>query len=636
MSERRENFGQEFERTQPERAINRMDVLHPTEKLPESVKFARELREDLKGFVEAEGWPELPEGIESVDDLFAVGRAVVGEYWKQSAGKRLARRCRSWAKKIDDEDEEGRAAKLLLQRPAKLEETLRIQQIGALETIREEQPEAWQTLVMVSSERQLAVLALVRHWTKEQLSDAQIEKMGINRDELELFLDAAGILGKYIDHAYVKQIEIADIPGGQDTTPLDIQHKRKTGEDELGGAECLYDYRVVPGGRQRSVIKIKTYSEVFPFEWPKIVSRIEMLAKRTSGLLEQGRLPESYQGLPEYLSHVAGLYGSDVKRPGELEEAWGELYQSGSELAEKGCPLMLIAQGTPGVAGEADKVDVELRFGLQTRETKAAQGTVKKFGKFACQLNKQYADSLDELPPAQKIVLNIQPLAFGPNLYCVTRGETSETKVVIHTNPVVDMAMMKELPLLEKLKLIGLTDAESYKIAALIETILHEFGHTVMPTEDKQIEKRIGDNDAIDELKADAVGMLLLARGMEQSPALRKIAGRQLIAKLGTIATYLTDKSSAANSSGEPYYLAGAAQLVALLESGALVESNGRYVITDATRGIQALAELGDSILQRFYVDKNSTPEAVAEYFKSLRQLKHSLRLKRFVTALRG
>ncbi|MBN2585620.1 hypothetical protein JXA59_03170 [Patescibacteria group bacterium] len=635
MSERRDlNFGQEFEQTQPDREVNRMDVLHPIEHLPESVKFARELREDLKSFVEAEGWPECPENIASVEDLFAVGRAVVTECWKQSAGKRLAKKCRSWAKQIDDKDEEGRAAKQLLQQPAKLEEALRIQQLGALETIREEQPEAWRTLVMVSSERQLAVLALVRHWVKEQLSDEQLEKTGFNRDEVELFLDFSAVLGKYIDHAYVKQIEIADIPGGQDATPLDKQHRRKTGEDELGGAEYLYDYRIVPEGQKNSVIRVKTYSEVFPFEWPKIVSRIEALARRTGSLLEQGRLPEKYQGLSEYLQHVAELYGSDMHTAQGLDDLWEKLYDEGAKLAEQGCPLMLIAQGNTG-SGEADKVDVELRFGLQTSETRATQGVFRKFGQIARQLNKQYADSLDELPPAQKIVLNTQPLAFGPNLYWMTRGETSETKVVIHADPVVKVAAMKELPLLEKLKLVSSADAESYKMAALTETVLHEFGHTVMPTEDEQIEKRIGSYDAIDELKADTVGILLFAQGMEQYSTLKKIAERQLIAKLGTIATYLTSKSSKANSDGEPYYLAGAAQLIVLLDRGALQEIDGRYVITDAKAGIEVLANLGSEILSRFYVDKTSTPEAVAEYFEGLRSLKQDPRLKRFVSTLR-
>jgi len=637
INERRDlNFGQEFERTQSDREVNRMDVLHPTEDLPEYVKFSRGLRDDLKGFVEAEGWPELPEGIDSVDSLFAVGRAVVGEYWKQSAGKRLAKRCRSWAKKIDGDDGEALAAKTLLQNPGKLEQALSIQQFGALEVIREEQPEAWRTLVMVSSERQLAILALVRHWTKEQLTDEQIGRMGVGRDELELLLDAAGILGKYIDHAYVKQIEIADITGGQDRTPLDIRHKQKTGEDELGGAEYLYDYRIVPEGKVNSVIQVKTYSKVFPFEWPKIVARMEALADRVEKLLEQDKLPVSYQGLPGYLRHVAELYGSDIHTYEGLDDLWNELYDEGAELAEKGCPLMLIAQGTPGVAGDADKVDVELRFGLQTRETMVAQHELMKYGRIARGLNKQYVDSLDELPASQKLVLNIQPLAFGPNLHWMTRGDTSETSVASHVNAVVDMAIMKELPLLGKIKLVDSADGDWYKIAAMTETVLHEFGHTVMPTEDDKVEKRIGDNDALDELKADAMGMFLLAQRMEREPKIRKIAERQLIAKIGTIATYLTDKSSVASSSGERYYLAGMAQLAALLDSGALTENDGRYVIVNAVAGIEALAALGEDVLQRFYVDTTSTPNRAAEYFKSLRRLKQDPRVRRFVAKLQN
>jgi len=636
MGERRENFGQEFERTQPEREINRMDVLHPQENLPESIKFARELREDLKGFIEAEGWPECPKDLTSVEDLFMVGQAVVTEYWKRSAGGKLAKRCAQWAEHMRTDDSEHRTARELLLDPGRLEDKLGINQLGVLETIREIQPEAWRTLATVASERQLAILALVRHWAKTEFTDEQIERMGFGRDELGLLLDAAGILGKYIDHAYVKQLEIADLPGGMERTPLDIRHQRKTGEEEQSGAEYLYDYWLTPAGRRRATMIVKTYSEVFPFEWPKIVDRLQVLAGRAQGLLSEGRLPESYEGLPGYLEHIAKMYGSEVMDPQELEDTWEELYRAGTKLAKKGCPLMLIAQGATG-SGEADKVDVELRFGLQTPETKATQKSFRRFGDLVYQLNKQYADSLEEKWPRPSIVINVQTLAFGPNVYWMTAGEAEETQILSHTNVVIDGVLNKELPLLRRLRLIEEGELGQYKHAAVMETVLHELGHTVLPTEDDAIEKRVGENgDALDELKADAMTMWLLAKETERDPLLRKIWERQLLAKIASIATYLTEKSSKVNSDGEPYYLAGAAELTALLDSGALTESEGRYVISDAAKGVRALAELGDSVLQRFYVDQTSTPEAVAEYFKGLRKLKQDPRLKRFVAALRG
>ncbi|OGB74338.1 hypothetical protein A2V68_01120 [candidate division Kazan bacterium RBG_13_50_9] len=637
MSEHRDlSFGQEFERTEAEREINRMDILHPTENLPEYVKFARELRADLRGFIEAEGWPECPEDIKSVDNLFSIGRAVVAEYWKQSAGIKLAAKCEHWAGQITDKDAESRASRELLLDPAKLEEGLHIQQVGVLETIRGTQPEAWRTLAMVASERQLAVLALVRHWAKIELTDERVARLGFGRAELELLLDAAGILGKYIDHAYVKQLEIADLPGGMKRTPLDIRHQRKTGEEELSGAEYLYDYRIVPEGQRRSVMIIKTYSEIFPFEWSRIVDRLRALAERARRLLFEGRLPQSYDSLPEYLEHMAKMYGSDVMNPQELEDAWEELYKAGTKLAEKGCPLMLIAQGATG-SGEADKVDIELRLGLQTPETKAAQKLFRQFGILAHRLNQQYADSLDEEQDQPSIVLNIQPLAFGPNVYWMTRGEAEETQILSHTNAVADVALNKELPLLRRLQLVGEGDSEWYKQAAVMETVLHELGHAILPADDDAVEKRVGKyRDTLDEFKAETMGMWLLARASETNRRIDKIGRHQLLAKMGTVAAYLTEKSSQDNSDGEPYYLAGAAQLVALLESGALVESDGRYVIANTARGIQVLAELGDSVLQRFYVDRLSTPEAVAEYLKGLRKLKQDPRLKRFATALRG
>lgn len=618
MSEREPRFGEHFTPS-PE---SRLDVLRSQENLPEYVKFGREIREKLSGLVETEGWPECPSDLKSIDSFFAVAREAVAKYWQTAAGESITQKCREFAEGISDE-----TIKSLLLNSQKFEDQFKIYQFGTLEAIRKVNPEAWRSLVVAASERQLATLALLRHWAKEDLSPSEIKRLGLEPAELELFLDTAGILGKYIDHAYVKQIELADLPGGSSETKL--------GKEEREGAEYLYDIYRSP---ESDEIDIKTYSEVFPFEWPKIVSRMRALAQKAGRWVAEGKLPKEYAELPAYLEHLAELYGSEVTDPETLDKMWDGLYAHTAKLAESGCPLMIIAQGTPSVAGEADKVDVELRFGLRTPETKEAEATFSLFTEVAEGINEHYADKLKKPPAPAKVVLNIQPLAFGPNLYWATRGEASEERIVSHINAVADAARVSELPLLETLGILPEMSDEQKQKMMVMDTVLHEIGHTVMPEEDKAVTKRIGTSHAatiLEEMKAEVVAMKLLWEAVKLRPDLTDFARVQLLARLGSLVGYLAHKSDQAGSEGEPYYLCGVVEIDALLKSGAVQEREGRWVVAEVMKGIEILGKLGDEIIEKLYANTEAKPADVKAYIKELKDRGNDPSVRKFISALK-
>jgi len=324
----------------------------------------------------------------------------------------VTQKCGEWVRELGTH---GKGAELsqelieLLSKPEEIEEKLRIKQFGILEPLRGVIPEAWRHLVVLSSERQLAAIALAYHWTKG-LSHEQIEQLGISKPELMLFIEMAVTLGKYIDHAYVRQIEIADQPGGSGET--------KRGKER--GASYLYDLYTSP---ESDDIEIRPYIEAFPDEWPRIVKRFEGLATKIERLLEKVELPESYNGFPHFLKQMAETYGSRETTSEKLFYQWQALLRSFVTLAETGCPIMLTPQNCASVAGEANKVDVELRFGIRTNRTRDLESACTLLRKPAQEIIDQHKESLKTpylIPP---VIFNFQPFAHGPNLFWYTMGE---------------------------------------------------------------------------------------------------------------------------------------------------------------------------------------------------------------------
>jgi hypothetical protein len=204
MSERF-RFGENFN---PD-ATNRLDVLKE-HSFPEYVQLSREARNRLKESLEKEGWPELDsEKLSGMEDIFDSAREQVNQRWDKYVSGLVVDQGQDWIKQIEASSaEEEQKVKLIeiFSNPDKLEQAFKKRDIMFLEQLRGVIPEAWRSLVLLSSERQLASLVLLRHWSKENLDSGDLQRIGVNKEEFDFLLDSAGTLGKYIDHAYIKQI----------------------------------------------------------------------------------------------------------------------------------------------------------------------------------------------------------------------------------------------------------------------------------------------------------------------------------------------------------------------------------------------------------------------------------------------
>ncbi|MFA5022364.1 MAG: hypothetical protein WC508_04770 [Patescibacteria group bacterium] len=610
-------FGQEFNIDD----TNRLNPFAKEKDLPEYLALGKQARAELKQSVETVGWPEVPSGINDTADLFTQAKEAVDQRWSQHVSQLIEQNCAQWSKDIPRTEETEEILKLL-SNPALLEEKLKINQFTVLEGLREVAPQAWRSLVYAASERQLASVVLLNHWA-ESMSAESIQALGVNREELKLFLSAAGILGKYVDSAYVKQIELADQAGG----------KSKTALGDKTGAGYVYDvYR----SKEGNDIEVKPYTDVFPFEWPKIVTRFEGLAKRTEALLSEGKLPESYQGLPAYLRQMANTYGSQDITPESLDEKWEDLYAACRELATSSCPIMLIPQGCDAVAGDAAKVDAELRLGFRTKKAIELEKYFDQFKQIAEQILSEVqtaTKSPDEVP---KVLLNYQPFAFGPNLYYFTPAESGEEIITSHTNAVEDLAMAVESPLVQKV--FGQKiNTQQYRQAATLTTNLHELAHAILQNSKSRIIKRIGkSNEAwiLEELKAEAVGAEILNRHLksEKSDLDPKT---QFLTEMGVVCGYIANNSKEKNTMGARYYYTGITIISRLLESGIIRKTGNHYEIADPQAGIATIAQIGNEILQ-IYSDPEMTPKKATDFAKDLKAKENDAAVQDFLAVLKS
>jgi len=619
---RKPKFGEQFNIDN----TNRLDVLK-NQDLPEYIDFSREIREKLKESIEKEGWLECPKNIESIDKFFDLAKNTVTERWENYAFSSLQDKLTEWTDKIP-KNEEYQEIKKILSNSNKLEEILTLKQFQILEPLREIIPEAWRTLVLISSEQQLAAVVLSRKWSKE-LTDENFSKMGITKAELDLFLDAAGILGKYFDQAYVKQIELADAPGGKEEASL----------KDTNGAERVYDIY----SKKNKSVDLKPYCDVFPFEWPKIVSRFQVLADKTDQLLQEGKIPETYKNLPVYLKNLAEVYGSDNIDIKELDKKWEKLSRQCMELSESGCPIMLLPQGAASVTGEAGKVDVEIRLGFKTKETIKLEKIFEEFQGIAQKMVDENQNKLEKKYKVPKMVSNIQPCAFGPNLHSMTQGESGDGTMVSHINTIREATHFQDIPLLKKMFPSININSDQYERAAAIEVALHEFGHTIISEEDNKVLKRVGtkvSTEILNELKAETMGTNLLEQKFKNLNSSEIDLETQFLAKIGVICNYLANSSSKAGGGGERYYYSGIAMISKLLADEVIEEKDGHYEIVDSKKGIRIISEMGTNILKNFHGNSDQTSqeiqEHIKEYIKEIKNKEKDGQVKHFLEMLKA
>jgi hypothetical protein len=609
-------FGAHFEVDE----TNRLDVLKKQEALPDYVQFSRgDLRDSLK--ISNEEWPQAPESFSGVEDLFSKAKAAVGERWRSKTLPLLANKCEQWLSQIPDTDG-NRKLRSILKNASLLDEKMEMNYYEAVADLRSMIPEAWRTLLMASSERQLAEVALFRRWTRS-LSEESAKKTGLSKPELELFADIPAFLGKYIDQGYLKQLEQADRPGGSSPSSF---------PSEVRGADRIYDIQREEGGN----IEHWPFVAAFPFELKGFSKLVLHLKSKVEGMLAKGLLPKNYTEMPVYLGRMAELYSSPEASPQVLADRWGkELAEDANRLSREGCPMVLIPQSTAAVANDANKVDIELRLGLRTPQVEALEKEAGAIRKSAQSIADQYPQAVKEPAKIPSVTLTYQPFAFGPNLYWITRGESPEGKILSHVNSVAEVAKRQEVPLLEKMFEVGKIDPEAYSEWAKMETILHELAHSILAKEDETVSKRTGtvsESTLVEELKADSVNMLLLKKVIEDGEVRLDIEN-QFRAKLGAVCDYLANKP---DTQYGRYYFNAVKIAHDLLKAGAIEKiDSGKYAIRDARKGIDIVAGIGQEVLA-LYADLNTTPETVKAYADKMVALREDPMTQEFITAVRS
>ncbi len=592
---------------------------------PEMGKIALSIRHELrKEFSE-----KVPEDIDSLEGFFDRIHQTVGKAWKKSASGALGV-IRATVKTKLDRLEEGSGNKeeltklyAVLSNDKDVELQFSIRQMGGLEGLKTSVPEAWRMLVMASSERQLAEITLARRWVAEAPKEL-FSKLKISHEELKLFVSVAADLGKYIDQAYLKQIHLTEMPGGM-TKPM-------TAISDKPGAKYVYDV-----SNQNGETTTLSYSEVFSYEWSGLEKRFERIIQRVRLLLNEEKLTPVYGQFVEYLEKMKQCYGSEQKDPDVLFKQWQELKKMADSLVSAGCPMVLIQQATPGATGDANKVDAEIRLGIVSPGITKMRDYLGKLQGEAQALLTENKAALAEDYNIAKVILTLQPFAFGPNLHWMCRGEEDRNTILTHTNAVRDVAEQREIPYLEKI--LGpsvIRDKKVYVTSAIVETAFHEMAHTVLSKDDANVAKRVGtDNHILEEMKAEVVSFGILDRASSKGIKLDGLELRdQFLAKLGTNFDYLMNKSG---TSGERYYFSAVALVNLLLEKGILIENevgSPSYRIENPEKGIQVIAAFGNEVLN-YYKDDASTPEKAKAFVELQKAKADKPDVKKFIETLK-
>lgn len=608
---------------------NRMNPLQK-ENMPEYMRSVVDgAREALRQDAKEHGYGEIPSSIDSLESFFESAKQRVTEGWNRSVRPALDTQLQQWAQQLRGIEGVGENMVKILENPDVFESQMVIGQYGPLEDVRDIVPEIWLELVALGSDRQLAALVVAERWFHDLpvLERQQFaQRCGLtSAEEIDITIETTGIAGKFVDHAYIKQVELAVAPGGQMLSPLDVQ-ARAAGTGASRGLRYVYD---VSNGEQDGDITVYPFKEVFPVELDAFQKSLNRLAQKVESLVTLDKLPQTYAGLPKYLRAMAETYGSSQTGADEVQKQYEALMRMCRELAVEGCPIMLLPQATAAVAGKANKVDVEVRIGIRTKEVMEFEASLQPFITIAQAIRTENAQYCAENAPLPKLLVNYQPMAFGPNTFWRARGESTEEQILAHNNDVEVVAVQKALPWFRKMFPQDTISDEQFIFSTKFDNSLHELGHTLIPAKDTAVLARIGSGPLTEELKADSGNIQLVHLALEQGVDVN-VEG-QLCAKVGDICDYLKTKKPK-SPSGKKYFYGGTTILQRLFDAGSVVEQGVGYALTRHQEGVAAIAALADEV-QELY--RTGSAESVEEYFKNtMVQSEQDPRIQRFMERL--
>ena len=593
---------------------NRLDPLRCDAETSTPHALARRFQARLRSVTKA-GWPEPPAQADiSLEQLHAFAKEEVSAAWQSSGAKEMLHHLiGQWRGELPAPTEELKEAL----DAENVEQALTNQYMGVLEELRTAYPRAWYTLLRLSSLRQLSTIALLRHWNTA-LPAHCYNSLGLSREEYALYLDVAALLGKYIDESYMKQMELADTPGGSVQTP----------ESHLSGVEHMYDFLGEEGG----TVARTPYVDVFPREYFHITAHLRRLARRVTDQVQMGKLPESYRAFGRALESLGAVLQSDQTEPAVLKQSWSDLERELAALqTEYHCPITILPHYDTSVAGDAGKQDIELRLGVVTPACRLLQKQFDSLKDGAQQLNARYRGA--QVPVVPPIIVSHQGYAFGSHLHFFAPAESRPCRISIH--PVVlSREAAEDYSVLQAAQphLVANISRAEYADAYTRSYAAHEAAHAILLDQEPQVAERIGTGSAaaaLEETKAEALSGGILAD--VPSPHMTTDA----TVKLGILLNLV--RGSAREGIGERYYLSGLLSLQHLVAHDAINLIDGKISIASSKEFLRTLGDFGDDIMQRFYANPNATPDQIQAFIAEKRsQAESDAKLQEILSVLQS
>jgi len=619
--------------------------------VPFSVRFVRDqirtrVRASLpeKSSDQPSSFPAYPRGnVRTIEDVFVHALAEVDRSWTTAhVDELIAGQCKQWQQQLPDSYAELREE--LGDTPSVLK-AIRNRFMGRLEELRVALPEAWDTLLALASERQLQAQLLLRHWA-QNFPSGEEERLDFTAAELQLFLDCS-LLQKFMDHAYAKQRWLADRPGGTRATKL--------GRTPAMQADAQWIYEVIPSGSDQyryaldesddRQTETRGFGAMFPFEWPHMTKKVQWLAEQTSKQVASGALPPHYRDFVSYLRKmhtffVAQEHAGAHADPRELGRLMAEAFQEGVTAYRNGCRVVPVMEATPSVAGDANKQDIGMRFGIVTAELQRhaiefQQSQSVALERYQHFLRDQSSVLLSSPPSVAPVLPSLEMMGSGFNLHFRVGGTNDLGRADVHPNFIRDEAREEKEQLEALFPEMQVVSQEAYQDEALRHYANHEQGHSLFPFEDPSVCARTGYGEhaeeiwILEELKAEAESSAIRSAVLKQQSATPSQIRDAFAAKLGSIVTLVS--TSAQDGMGSRYFFSGLFLLHRLMESGVLVEDHDHFRITDPVRGLAALASTGDEVIERYYADPQAGPEKAFAFVAQVRDLVNQPQLQRFI-----
>ncbi len=565
------------------------------------------------------GCPPVPQCIPSVEYFFDSAKTVADKIWKDVVAEEVALLLKQWSKEVEslgsgytNHDQ----IHYLFSHPKEFEKKLAIRQLSIFESLRIVAPDVWSSLLLLSSKRQQHTMSLVRQWA-EQLNEKNKIKGIISKQEIILLIDLAMLVGPWVDAAYIQQVKY--------TTLLEQDKARYASKRDV---HSPYMYLVEENTRE-------TFADLFGVEMRQISKGLKKSVCTIRILILQEKLPNIYSEFAMYLEKMAELFvttAEDVKKKNvNVNKEWSVLRKQMGQLIVSGCPIVVVPQACSSISSVSDVVDIELRFGFQTDETKQMQQVAEIFREKTQQINDAYQSrSSSQMKQKQVpfVAAVYMPFSFGPNLYWNTRGEAGVDSIILHPNSIRTSAKDKEIVLLKKAfdSSYLAQYVNTCRQAVFLDSTLHELGHVVYSKENKRVRATIKtvnqiSQDILEELKAETYGMYLL---LEYLHDLRVVDHQinmeeQLVYKIGTNLDYIMYKSP--YGSGERYYKTGLIVLKTLVACGGMViDHNGAARIADVSAGARALAQLHLNVVSFYQTGDSKTVEHYIHAAESIHQ----------------